>query len=205
MNYKELNDNELVYLCNENNEDAYDLVISKYKVYILKILKELVKQYNVIGIEKSDLYQEGLLGLFSAIKTYNQDRDSKFYTYAITCIKKNMIGAIKNTFLKKYRILNNSYSLDNILKDSDTNYYDIFKDETNEPNKVIIDKETENEMIEKLEKSLSKKELEIFKLKLLGIKNEEIAKLINKDKKYVENKLFRISKKYKEYFDKVNA
>ncbi len=205
MNYKDLNDNELIYLCNENNEDAYDIIISKYKIYILKILKELVKQYNVLGIEKSDLYQEGLLGLFKAIKTYNENRDNKFYTYAITCIKKNMIGAVKKTFEKKYRILNNSYSLDNIINDSDSNYYEIFKDESNEPNKLIINKEIENEIIEKLKRNLSKNELLIFNLKLLGINNKEISKLLGKDKKYIENALFRISKKYRNYFNKVNA
>ena len=200
MNYKELNDNELVYLCGENNEDAYNVIIDKYNNCIFSTLKALKKKYNVIGVEVSDLYQEGLLGLMQAINTYNKQKDVLFYTYANACIKKNIISAIKRTFEKKNRILNNSYSLDNIISNSNTTFYEIFKDESNEPNKLLIDRESEKEAIDKFKKKLSKGELEVFELKMNGFKNEEVASLINKDKKYVENTMFRIYKKYKELF-----
>lgn len=202
MNYKELNDNELIYLCSENNEDAINVIIDKYKNCVLSILKEYTKQYNIIGIDTLDLYQEGLIGLMHAINSFKEDKDVLFYTYANACIRKNMINAIKKTFEKKNRILNNSYSLDKLICDSDNSLYEIFKDESKEPNKILLDKEDEIEIISNLKSKLSKNEFEIFKLKLNGLKNEEISKIINKNKKYVENTIFRINKKYKEIMSK---
>ena len=198
MDYREFNDNELVYLCYENNEDAYNILIGKYKNCIMTILKDFKKKYNILGIEMSDLYQEGLLGLFQAIKSYNKKKDVLFYTYANACIRKNMTNAVKKTFEKKHRILNNSYSLDKVMNNSNNEFYEVFKDIKNEPNKVILEREEEKEIIDLLNKKFSKNEMEIFKLKLKGLKNESISNLIDKDKKYVENTVFRINKKYKE-------
>ena len=154
MDYKELNDNELIYLCHENNEEAINLVINKYKNCIITILKEYLKEYNIIGIEISDLYQEGLIGLLHAIETFDKDKEVLFYTYACTCIRTNIISAIRLTFRQKNRILNNSYSLDKLFNESTTNYYEIFKDMSQEPNKLLIDEEELEELVNKLKKKL---------------------------------------------------
>ncbi len=198
MDYKELNDNELIYLCHDNNEEAINLVINKYKNCIITILKEYLKEYNIIGIEISDLYQEGLIGLLHAIETFDKDKEVLFYTYACTCIRTNIISAIRLTFRQKNRILNNSYSLDKLFNESTTNYYEIFKDMSQEPNKLLIDEEELEELVNKLKKKLSKMECDILDLKLKGLKNTEIAVLLDKNKKFVENTMFRITKKYKE-------
>ncbi len=200
MNYKELNDNELVYLCAENNEEAISLMIDKYKHVILSILKEFLSEYNVIGIEVADLYQEGLIGLLQAINTFDKNKDVTFYTYACTCIKTSIISAIRKTFRMKNRILNNSYSLDKLLEDSTTNLYDIFKDENNDPNILLESEEEKNELIDTIKNKLSKNEKIIFELRLKGLSNSEISSLIDKDKKYIENTMYRINKKYKELF-----
>ena len=198
MDYRELNDNELVYLCAENNEDAINLIVNKYKNCILMILKEYLKEYNIIGVEVADLYQEGLIGLMHAIHSYNPTRDVLFYTYANACIRTSLISAIRQTFRQKNRILNYSYSLDKIFEDSGDNFYEILKDESYEPNKLLLSSEDENELINKLKSKLSKSELAIFELRLKGLSNGEIASLIDKDTKYIENSLFRIKRKYKE-------
>lgn len=198
MDYRELNDNELVYLCAENNEDAMNLIVNKYKNCILMILKEYLKEYNIIGVEVADLYQEGLIGLMHAIHSYNPTRDVLFYTYANACIRTSLISAIRQTFRQKNRILNYSYSLDKIFEDSGDNFYEILKDESYEPNKLLLSSEDENELINKLKSKLSKSELAIFELRLKGLSNGEIATLIDKDTKYIENSLFRIKRKYKE-------
>lgn len=198
MEYKELNDNELVYLCAENNEDAVNLLINKYKNCILGILKEYLKEYNIIGIEVADLYQEGLIGLMHAIEHFDPEKDILFYTYANACIRTSIISAIRQTFRQKNRILNNSYSLDKVFDDTENTLYEILKDESTEPIKMIINEESEKELLEKIKNKLSATELTVFELKLKGLKNGEISELIDKDKKYVENTLFRITKKYKE-------
>ena len=198
MNYDDLNDNELVYLCSENNENATIELINKYKGMILIILKDFLKKYKIVGIEISDLYQEGLIGLLNAIETYDKDRDVTFYTYANACIKSSIITTIRSTFTKKNRILNTSYSLDKMFEDSENNFYEIFKDEREEPNKKLIDHEETVELTNRIKSKLSENEKVIFELKLQGLDNKEIAELIDKDRKYVENTIFRIGKKYKE-------
>ena len=195
MDYRDLNDNELVYLCAENNEDAINLIVNKYKNCILMILKEYLKEYNIIGVEVADLYQEGLIGLMHAIHSYNPTRDVLFYTYANACIRTSLMSAIRQTFRQKNRILNYSYSLDKIFEDSGDNFYEILKDESYEPNKLLLSSEDENELINKLKSKLSKSELAIFELRLKGLSNGEIASLIDKDTKYIENSLFRIKRK----------
>ena len=198
MKYDDLNDNELVYLCSENNENATIELINKYKGMILIILKDFLKKYKIVGIEISDLYQEGLIGLLNAIETYDKDRDVTFYTYANACIKSSIITTIRSTFTQKNRILNTSYSLDKMFEDSENNFYEIFKDEREEPNKKLIDHEETVELTNRIKSKLSENEKVIFEIKLQGHDNKEIAELIDKDRKYVENTIFRIGKKYKE-------
>ena len=198
MDYKELNDNELIYLCSENNEDAASLLIDKYRNCILNILKEYLKEYDVRGMEIADLYQEGLIGLIHAIKTYNENKDTLFYTYANACIKNSIISAMRQSFRKKNIILNNSYSLDNLIEDTNSCFYEIFKDEASDPSELLLNKEETNDLIDKIKIKLSESENEIFELRLKGLSNSEIANLLDKDKKYIENTMYRINKKYKE-------
>ncbi len=200
MEYKEVNDNELIYLCNENNEDAENMIIEKYKPCILNILKEYLKEYNIIGMEVADLYQEGLIGLIHAIKTYDSNIDVKFYTYACACIKTSIMSSIRHTFRQKNRILNNSYSLDKLIEDTGSSFYDIVKDDRNDPTKILLDNEENISLINEIKNKLSKNERIVFELKLKCLNNQEIAHLIDKDKKYVENVMFRINKKYRKLF-----
>ena len=198
MDYKELNDNELVYLCYENNEEAATLLIDKYRNCIFKTFKEYQKEYDIRGVEMADLYQEGLIGLIHAIKTFDENKDVTFYTYANTCIKNSIVSAMRHTFRKKNNILNNSYSLDNLVDDTDYNYYELLKDEKSDPSELILDQEETNDTIDKIRSKLSDSEKEIFELRLKGLTNSEISQLLDKDKKTIENTMYRINKKYKE-------
>ena len=200
MDYKELNDNELIYMCYENNEEAENIIIDKYKNCIVSILKGYLKEYNIIGVEVADLYQEGLIGHMHAIKSFNKEKDVTFYTYANTCIRSSIVSAMRQTFRMKNRILNNSFSLDKLIEDSNHSYYEIFKDESYDPNRVLLKEEENSEIINAIKSRLSRSELVIFELKLKGLNNTEISELLNKSKKYVENTMFRINKKYKELF-----
>ena len=197
------NDNELLYLALEHNEKAINMLIEKYKPIIIKIIKELQTKYNIRGIDTSDLYQEGLLGLLNAIEYYDANKDILFYTYACVCIKSSIISELRRTFRIKNKIFNESYSIENIT----CNYSllsDFFVIEDSDPNKILLDKENEKEMISKFKKLLNKNENEISELKLYGLNNQEIASLIGKDKKSVENTLFRIKNKYKTKYKNLN-
>ena len=200
MNYKELNDNELLFLVSDNNEEATNLLINKYKNLILSNLKEYLKEYNIIGVELADLYQEGLIGLLQAINSFDEKKDTTFYTYANACIKSSLLSAIRKTFRMKNRILNNSFPLDKLIEETNYNYYEIFKDYRNDPDVLLSKEEEENELLDTIKSKLSNNEKTIFELKLKGLSNSEIANLIDKDRKYVENTMFRINRKYKEMF-----
>ena len=200
MDYQNLNDNELVYLCCENNEEAVNILISKYKNCILTILKEYLIEYNIIGLEVADLYQEGLIGLIHAINTFDKEKEVTFYTYANACIRSSIVSAMRQTFRMKNRILNNSCSLDKLIEDSNSSFYELLKDEKSDPNKLLLKEEEKNDLLDTIKEKLSNNEKIIFDLRLKGLSNGEIANLIGKDKKYIENAMFRINKKYKELF-----
>lgn len=197
MNYNKFNDNELVYMIHEDDETATNLIVEKYKPLILKILKDYISEYNIIGIEISDMYQEGLIGLIHAIKTFDKDKDTLFYTYASKCIKTTIMSTIRNTFRNKNRVLNNSYSLDFLIDGQKYSLQELFADETNNPDKILEIKEEETSITKKLKSLLSDKENEIFELRLKGLSNKEIASLLDKDIKYIENSMYRIKNKYK--------
>lgn len=203
MKYVEMNDNELVYLSNSSNEEATELLIKKYKNVILTILKEYQKKYKIYGIEIADLYQEGLIGLLTAIETFNKNRDILFYTYANVCIRTAIMTEVRRTFRNKNRILNNSYSLDFLYDDTKATLYEMIKDEESDPGNIIINEENQNELVNNIKNLLSKSELIVFELKLKGLSNNEICSLLDKDKKYVENTLFRINRKYKDYKERL--
>ena len=196
MDYKELNDNELIYLCQENNETASEIIIEKYKPLINNIINDYMKKYNVI--EKSDLYQECLIGLIHAMNSFDENKNVTFYTYANACIKSNLVSALRQSFRHKNKPLNNSYSLDNLIDESNNNFYDILRDDNSDPSDLLLQREENIELLSKLKEKLSKNEYKIFEYKIKGLSNDEIAALLDKDKKYIENSVFRINKKYKE-------
>ena len=202
MDYKELNDNELVYLCCENSEEACNTIINKYKPIILSTVKQYMKELNIVGSEINDFYQEGLIGLMTAINTYDETKDTTFYTYATKCIKNNMLSSVRKSFSKKSKILNDSYSLDKMIDDSNLDFYDVFSDERSNPLNILFEEEEGKVLLNKLKDMFSSGEKEIFEYKVLGLSNAEIAGKINKSKKYVENTMFRIGKKYRELMNK---
>lgn len=199
-----MNDNELVFLANDNNEDAINLIIDKYSKLINTILNEFTKIYNIVGIDRLDLFQEGLIGLINAIRTFRKEKDVLFYTYASKCIKYSILSEIRKSFRNKNKILNSSYSLDLLYDDSSESLYDIIKDIESDPSNIIINNESYDELFNNINSLLSKNEKEIFNLKIKGLSNREIALLLEKDSKYVENSLFRINRKYKKNLTKVS-
>ena len=107
---------------------------------------------------------------------------------------------MRQSFRMKNRVLNNSFSLDKIIENSNNSFYELLKDDKSDPNKVLLKEEENNEIIENIRSHLSSNERVIFDLKLKGLSNGEIATLIDKNKKYIENAMFRINRKYKELF-----
>lgn len=196
--YKDLNDYEIMYLI-EENENARDLLFEKYRPVVIKIASHYKEQAKICGLEMEDLIQEGYLGLYGAIKNYNSNNNTLFYTYAYVSIRSKILNSITSRSNDKHKCLNQSLSLfqplicmkDNILMD--------FIEDKNElsPDFKVEEKQFEN-LIEDFLFSLEFPESLVFELKMNGFKNKDISELLDIPSKNVCNILFRTRKQLKE-------
>ena len=194
---KKINDYEIMFLVNEKNENAEEILIKKYKNLINKYVEEYKDTGLQNGLEECDLYQEGLLGLINAIKTFDQSKEASFYTYANICIKTKIQTAIRDSSSKKNIALNQSVSLDNLTNSDSTNYYDIICNDKNDISDRLLKQEEQQQLFIEIEKRLTSFEKEVLKLKTNSYSNEEIATKLQKDKRSIENAINRIRSKYK--------
>ncbi len=197
MEYDEINDNELLFLVSESNEEARSELVKKYTGIVHKIAFKYTNIAETFGIEEKDLVQEGLIGLSKAIDTYDTNKNVLFYTYVTLCIETSIKSALRKASKKKHQSLNSSISLDKLYED-EINVNEILKDETSDPSVQLLDKENIDEILNESKKVLTSFEYEVFKFKTNGYSNEEIALKTNKDKKSIENTIFRIKNKIKD-------
>lgn len=193
-----MSDNELLELIKENDELSLEELIERYKVIINSIILKYKKNINNIGLDIKDLYQEGLIALIDAIKTYDESKDASFKTYANIVINRKMLDLIKSHNRVKYLSLNSAVSLDSIIdEDGERSLYDKLEMDSLTPiNKLISD---EDRMI--LKENLTEFELKVYELKYEGKTNSEIALILDKDVKSVRNTIDRIKSKFKEIKD----
>lgn len=198
MNYRDLNDFELLNYVAEGNEYAHDIVIEKYKPVINKFAIKMINACHNTGLEISDLEQEGLVGLMHAIETFSDQKDTAFYTYAKTCIERSIISAVISSKRLKHKILNESLSFDS----EELNNEKLLKDDLNNPENIIVDLDTEDYIINKMKTVLTDLEDQVFQLMIAGFNYKEIAELLDKEPKSIDNTIQRIKKKVKDVIEK---
>lgn len=194
----ELNDNELLSLAEDNNEEAEKILIEKYSNTIKKSISANLSWAKLSGLDEKDLYQEGLLALIYAIRNFSKERNVTFYTYALLCVDTYIRSAIRSANRYKFKALNESISLDKLFESSDINLYDILKDEASDPSVKLINKESNENLLNNLNARLAPFEKQVLNLKLEGLSNNEISIMLDKYKRSVENTISRIRTKYKE-------
>ena len=191
-NYKDLNDYEIIYMVSENDEDATNLLIKKYRPIIVNIAKEYCKIGKKYGLELEDLIQEGYLGLLEASKKYLSNQ-SLFYTYAIICIE----SKIKNIILKhsslKNKTLNESISLFTPINDGTILLDCISAGDVN----TEITKDMFENFLKELLYKLNINKASILELRYNGFTNKEIAVLLDKSVSNISRTISRMRKKYK--------
>lgn len=195
--FKKINDYEMLFLVSEKNEEAEEILINKYKNLINKYIEAYKNVALQNGLEECDLYQEGLMGLASAIKTFDQSKEASFYTYANICVKTKIQTAIRNSSSKKNSALNQSVSLDNLTNSQTTSYYDIICDSKNDISDKLLKEEEQKRIFKEINKNLTEFERQVLKLKVNSYSNDEISKILQKDKRSIENAINRIRNKYK--------
>lgn len=201
MNYRDYNDNELLLYISENNEEASSIMFEKYTPLIITIANKMYKYCPNTGLEISDLIQEGMLGLNSAIHSYNEEKDNVFYTFARKCIERKMISLMVAANRQKHRLLNESLSLNDTLDNDIFELEEHLGDNSYNPEYRLFEHETEEELINGFKKNLTELEEEVFLLKIGGLNYKEIAEVLDKDLKAIDNALQRIKIKLKKYLN----
>lgn len=201
--YKDLNDYEIMYLVEENDDIANELLFEKYRPIILNIAIKYKEEAKKYGLELDDLIQEGYVGLYNAMKTYNQNKDSLFYTYALISIRSKILNLIRCNNNCKNSALNNSLSLyEKSVNFNDISLLDVISDEKCiNPSDNLLEKEF-NSIIADFLYSLDFNYALIFELRLNGFCNKDISLLLDVSNRSVTNNIFRINKKLKNYLNK---
>ncbi|MBR4672335.1 MAG: sigma-70 family RNA polymerase sigma factor [Bacilli bacterium] len=196
MDYKELNDYELVYQIRENDTVAYNLLMDKYSKLVTKYARKYYLKNKNAGIELDDLYQEGMMGIIMALNDYNSN-ETIFYTYALLCMRREMERLVKASRRKKQAILNECVSLNIKISDED----DIFLEDLVASNYSVEEDFRGRELVTflyNLKYYLNDKDSLIYELKLNCFANREIADLLDMSYRYVDNRLRIIRKRLKQ-------
>ncbi len=187
MKYKNLTDEELAFLA-KTDEQALELLLEKYK----PMINSFARRYFLNSGDIDDLVQEGMIGVFKAITSFNGS--SSFSTYAYTCIKTNVITAVKRANRNKNKPLNNYISLSGAEGD-DVDKSLLVSDENFDPEKNYIEMEAESELQDKIKQKLSDFEYKILVYYLQGFSYVDIGDKTGRNAKSIDNAVQRIRKK----------
>ena len=190
--YKEYSDELLVRMARDGDEKAEDFLLKKYKDFV----RSKARAYFLVGGDSDDLIQEGMIGLYNAIGHYDESMASSFMTYAAICINNKLISAVSADGRQKNAPLNGYVSIYSSITDvtgEEASLSDVLPDTENiNPEAIILNEEQEKLTINRLLGKLSALEKEILSYYMEGMSYSEIAKLIGKTEKSVDNAIQRI-------------
>ena len=193
--YANLTDEQIISQIKEGDEQALSFLLDKYK----DLVNSKVGKYFIIGAEREDIIQEGMIGLYKAIRGFDHCKQNTFKTFANLCIERKLITAIKSSNRQKHMPLNSYLSLNTSAYDNDedgTELIETFEVDTIEdPLETIMKKESFDEIQKTMHKSLSKFEEQVLDRYIQGESYEIIAKRLDTPVKSVDNAIQRIRKK----------
>ena len=193
--YANLTDEQIISQIKEGDEQALSFLLDKYK----DLVNSKVGKYFIIGAEREDIIQEGMIGLYKAIRGFDHCKQNTFKTFANLCIERQLITAIKSSNRQKHMPLNSYLSLNTSAYDNDedgTELIETFEVDTIEdPLETIMKKESFDEIQKTMHKSLSKFEEQVLDRYIQGESYEIIAIRLDTPVKSVDNAIQRIRKK----------
>lgn len=198
--YKELSDEEIVQLCHNGDSMAEEFLLNKYKNFV----RSKARSYFLIGADHEDIVQEGMIGLYKAIRDFKQEKLSSFRAFAELCITRQIITAIKTATRQKHIPLNSYVSLNKPLYDeeSDRTLLDILMEgTTSNPEEMIINQENLGTIHQKINEVLSGLEQEVLTAYLDGKSYQEIAEALGRHVKSIDNALQRVKRKLEKYLE----
>ncbi len=197
MKYINIEDEELINQVKNGDKNALEYLISKYK----EMVESKVNKYYIIGAEKEDIVQEGLIGLYKAIKDYKVDKQNSFKSFANLCIERQLITAIKSSNRQKHMPLNSYLSLNmpvynNEDENNETELLEIFNSNVVEdPLDTITKREYYSDVESVIDTSLSSFEKKVLNRYVQGESYVQIAEKLDAPVKSVDNAIQRIRKK----------
>lgn len=198
MKYNAMPDEEIVNRIQAGDHHAMDYLFEKYKY----LVRNKAKALFLIGGDKDDLIQEGMIGLYKAIRDYQRDKQSSFFNFADLCISRQIYSAIKASNRKKNIPLNTYISIytpltgengDSVEKETLVDI--IFQEKRSNPEELVIDKENTSMIEYELVRRLSDLEKKVLHLYMQDLKYVEIAEVLGREPKAIDNALTRIKTK----------
>ncbi|MFD6208423.1 MULTISPECIES: RNA polymerase sporulation sigma factor SigH [unclassified Peribacillus] len=198
--YLQFDDDELIGLVHTGDSEALDFLIQKYRNFV----RAKARTYFLIGADKEDIVQEGMIGLYKAVRDFKGDKLSSFKAFAELCITRQIITAIKTATRQKHIPLNSYVSLDKPIYDeeSDRTLMDIISGtKVLDPEELIINKEEFDDIELKMAELLSDLERKVLALYLDGQTYQEISEELNRHVKSIDNALQRVKRKLERYLE----
>lgn len=192
--YQEMPDDDIVLLAQKGDNEALLFILKKYKSFV----KGRARSYFLIGADREDIIQEGMIGLYKAIRDFKADKQVTFRAFAEICITRQIITAVKAATRQKHVPLNSYISLNKPVYGENTNqtFFDIFTtDPQANPEDMVIDQEAYNNIELKINKILSPFEMKVLNMYLEGKNYHQMSVDLNRDHKSIDNALQRIKKK----------
>lgn len=196
-------DEEVALKAKNGSVRAQEYLINKYKNFV----KAKARSYFLIGADKEDIYQEGMIGLYKAIRDFKPDKLSSFKAFAELCVTRQIITAIKTATRQKHIPLNTYISLNKPIYDeeSDRTLLDILSTvKVSDPEELVISKEEVGKIENEIQQVLSELELEVLNSYLQGKSYQEIACDLDRHSKSIDNALQRVKRKLEKCLNKKN-
>ena len=191
--FDQLTDEEIVALAQGNNDEALTYLLDKYKNFV----RSKARSYFLIGADHEDIVQEGMIGLFKAIRDFKPSRLSSFRAFAELCVKRQIITAIKTATRQKHFPLNSYVSLNKPLYDeeSDRTLLDVIEGRVTNPEDLFISQEELERIQNEISTTLSPLEQQVLAAFLNGKSYQEIAEMLDRHVKSIDNALQRVKRK----------
>lgn len=186
-----MTDEELALAYQSGDSSAAEKIIERYKPTV----RILARRLYLVGGDRDDLLQEGMVGLFKAIQTFDKDREASFHHYAEVLISRQLYSAIMTSRRTKHRPLNESISLNELEENQQADQVLNRMGSADSPEEILIDQETAENVRQKVLKVLSPMEKKVLELYLTGMDYHRIAAQMGKSPKSIDNALQRIKTK----------
>lgn len=201
--YGQYSDEELLIRLRDGEEAVTDYIMNQYK----NLVRKKAKSMYILGADSDDLIQEGMIGLFKAVRDYDSGRDANFATFADLCVSRQMYTAVQASRRQKHIPLNTYISLNGSVSGEHEGEEEELINRLavqfgQSPEEVVIDKENVDQLEKTIEKELSSFEKQVLDLYLTGMGYQQIAKVLGKDDKSTDNALQRLKNKLKKHLKK---